>query len=98
MIGREEVVHPGGKYGDGVTERAAFFEVPLAEVTRPGRAARLEGAVQLPRDKVPSFAAARQRVRWVIAIEADLAFWPDVAEEYELRVGPAEVAAEVHDG
>jgi hypothetical protein len=76
-----------------------FFERQLAAVRSPRRAARMSGEVQVPHDTMPTWSAGSNRIRWVIAIDADIATWPDVTDEYELRIGPALAARrEVADG
>lgn len=97
LIGREEATHRVGT--DTVTDTAVFFERQLAAVRSPRRAARMSGEVQVPHDTMPTWSAGSNRIRWVIAIDADIATWPDVTDEYELRIGPALAARrEVADG
>lgn len=84
LLGREEATHRVGT--DTVTDTDVFFEREVAAVRRPGRAARLTGTVALPGETMPTWSANSNRVRWVIAIDADIATWPDVTDEYEVLV------------
>ncbi len=52
-------------------------------------------AVAIPADSVPSFSAGDDhpyRIAWLLRVRADVARWPDVDQEFELTVLPAEVA------
>ena len=93
LIGREESTHTVGTHT--ITDTAAFFEDVIEERTGAGRVAALEGRVKLkPKRAVPTLHAAHNRIRWVIAVDADVVLWPDPQLEYELEVGPPEVRRE----
>lgn len=84
LLGREEATHRVGT--DDITDRETFFEATVAEAHAPTTSMRLGGTVEVPADAVPTWAGTSNRIRWVVAIHADIAVWPDVDDEYELEV------------
>ncbi len=45
-------------------------------------------SLTLPADAPPTSEGAGESVRWKLKLHGEIAYWPDVAEEYEIRVLP----------
>jgi len=59
---------------------------------RAGQAYRLEKTLLVPPDGMHSFAAPNNKLRYLVLIHAALAGWPDLNEEFEVRVLPEEAS------
>ena len=44
--------------------------------------------IDLPADCMHSFDAGNNRVVWLLKLEVDVDWWPDLEQEYELGVEP----------
>jgi len=85
LIGREEASHGAGT--DRVTDTETFFQREIGEIRGSKRVA-LRGELRLPtRKAAPTFHGEHNHIRWLVALQAEIAFWPDVDHEYELEVG-----------
>ncbi len=85
LIGREEASHGAGT--DRVTDTETFFQREIGEVRGSKRVA-LRGELRLPtRKAAPTFHGEHNHIRWLVTVQAEIAFWPDVDHEYELEVG-----------
>ena len=85
LVGREEASHGAGT--DRVTDTHTFYERRLGEAEGTNTV-DLRAEVKLPsRKAAPTFHGESNHIRWLVAIEADIALWPDVDHQYELDVG-----------
>jgi hypothetical protein len=97
LVGREEVVYSDYDPQDRATvigeESEDFFDEIIAAAE--AGAARLGGdaVVELPADAMHTFHAPHNKVVWLVTIDADVAWWPDIAATFELPVRPGEVRA-----
>ena len=88
LEGREETVREDG--GSASTKARTFATVVVVETeerTLIPHGSRLLG---VPADARPSDEGPDGRVRWLLTVRGEIAFWPDVNEEIELEVLPRE--------
>ncbi len=68
-------------------ERAVFARLPMAEVDGSWiEMARGTAEVSIPRDAPPTFDLGNARIRWTIRVWGEVPNWPDLLDDYELRV------------
>jgi len=86
LEGREEATYTRGT--DTRTDKHVFrSETVLSPV--PGLdPTRGQRRFTVPKDAVPSFEAEHNKIAWLIRIHGDISRWPDVKEEFPIRVRP----------
>lgn len=87
--GREEATYRRGTTTS--TERRAFARIVVLDTADPQRLAQGSASLALPPDTMHSFAAPRNKVVWELAVDGEIAFWPDVADRVPLHVYPREM-------
>lgn len=91
LVAREEADYerPAGDATESGTERREFFRRQVARFARADRRTLSHGSVMV---ELPAFAfsfdGGYNRIRWVVALDADVAGWADVSEELELDIAP----------
>jgi hypothetical protein len=91
LVAREEADYdrPSGDSTESGTERREFFRRQVAHISRADRSTLSHGSVTV---ELPAFAfsfdGGYNRIRWVVALDADVAGWADVSEELELDIAP----------
>ncbi|MCA9715484.1 MAG: DUF3592 domain-containing protein [Myxococcales bacterium] len=86
LVGQEESTYTRGT--DTITDAEVFHRAELAAVPGDGRVMEGRARVELPRDTMHSFHGAHNRVVWLIKLEVDVDWWPDIEQEYEIGVEP----------
>jgi Protein of unknown function (DUF3592) len=88
LEGREETAQEDGAARSGKAQTfATVVVVETEERTLIPHGSRLVG---VPADARPSGEGPDGRVRWLLTVRGEIAFWPDVSEEIELEVLPRE--------
>lgn len=91
LVAREEADYdrPSGDATESGTDRREFFRRQVARIARSDRSTLSHGSVtvELPAYAF-SFDGGYNRIRWVVALDADVAGWADVREELELDIAP----------
>lgn len=87
LVDREERLVGRGE--DATWESTTASSHQLARAMAPGRRVRLTARAALPADAAPTDAGDGWARSWLVVVDADVAWWPDVASEYELVVSPA---------
>lgn len=86
LEGREEATYRRGT--NNTTDRNVFARLEIARVSARGTLRTGAGTVNLPSDSMHSFASHNNKIVWNLRIHGDIAFWPDVNEEFPLDVRP----------
>lgn len=68
-----------------------YFDGPAGTFPGDGMAQQA-GTFTIPRDGMHSFTATNNKLQWFVRLKVDVKGWPDLTEEYELRVLPARVS------
>lgn len=84
--GREEATFQSGK--NTVTEKSIFARLELLDTT--DRLALQAGQARLvvPPGLMHSWAGSRNKIIWSLRVHGDIAWWPDVKEEFPLTMLP----------
>lgn len=86
LRGVEEAVYRRGT--NTYTDTETFYEKCLVDIASSNSISQGQGELQVPADLIHSFCGDNNRIRWLIRVSGEIKFWPDVDEEYELRVLP----------
>lgn len=86
--GREEAIYQRGT--NTVTDREEFFSVTFMDTREPAEIHSGSARLVVPADALPTFHAPHNRIAWVLRIVGDIPRWPDLDEEFEIMVVPAE--------
>jgi len=86
LEGREEARYRRGT--STYTDRKTFAEVEVAVLEDPAEMAAGKARLEVPADSMHTFKADNNKILWVLRAQGDIAFWPDVSEEFELTVMP----------
>jgi hypothetical protein len=86
LEGREEAEYRRGT--DKVTARSVFRRVTVAEGDAYGGIRRGSALLRVPPQTMHSFSSEHNRIVWSLRLQADVPFWPDVAEELPIVVLP----------
>lgn len=86
LEGAEEATYRRGT--TTTTDRHVFARIPVAERTRTIEMYAGRGEVALPDGVMPTFDGGNNRIVWKLRVSGTISLWPDVREEYELRVRP----------
>lgn len=72
------------------TSTELFHEEVLLETSDPMEVAQGECDVLIPTDTMHSFNGGNNQILWRIRVHGDIPLWPDVKEDYSLRIVPHE--------
>jgi hypothetical protein len=86
LEGREEAIYPSGK--NTSTDRATFATIELAAPTLWTDIRHGQVRFTVPADTMHSFKADHNRITWVLRVHGDIAFYPDVDDEFPFTVLP----------
>lgn len=86
LEGREEATRHQGKRT--ATERATFATLELAAPTLWTDIRYGQVRFSVPADAMHSFKATHNRITWVLRVHGDIAFYPDVDDEFPFTVLP----------
>jgi hypothetical protein len=78
------------------TEENKFYEKVIVETTEASEIAQGFSLVQLTEDTMHSFKANRNSVVWKIQVHGDIAYWPDIEDDYEITIYPPLIAQADH--
>ena len=86
LVGQEESTYTSGT--DELTDTEPFYEHELVRSEERRSVAEGRVRIDLPADCMHSFDAGNNRVVWLLKLEVDVDWWPDLEQEYELGVEP----------
>ena len=89
LKGHEEATYRRGT--STYTDKNTFFNAEVVDTTRPVEVHSGRAKVTVPATTMHSFAAPNNKIVWSIEVHGHIAGWPDVKEEYELKVTPLPV-------
>jgi hypothetical protein len=84
LEGRESATYRRGTATS--TDRVTFARVELAELTALLDLRQGETVFALPAFAVPGFQAANNKVEWLLRVQGDVPFWPDVDDEFGVEI------------
>lgn len=86
LEGREEATYTRGTTTS--TDKETFSVLGVAE--GPGVPALRQGKAKIafPAHAMHSFDSGNNKIVWTLRMKGDIPFWPDVDEEYEIKVEP----------
>ena len=76
---------------DGATHEETFYEETLLNTEQPLQMRQGSLTLTVPADQPPTARDSHRQTMWLLSVHGDIAFWPDVLEEFPLEVRPAEV-------
>jgi hypothetical protein len=86
MEGQESV-----KYGTQKNRRFetdVFCTIPLVDAFKPDQVARGRGLLTVPEDAMHTLHEGDYDITWRIVVQTEVPKWPDIKEQYEIRVKP----------
>jgi len=89
LTGNEIVTYRAGT--DTRTETKAFFEQTLFESTDLTTFAEGFAVTKVPVNSMHTFQSSNNRVQWLVKLEGDIPFWPNLAETFEIKVYPPSI-------
>jgi hypothetical protein len=87
LEGREEATYRRGT--DTKTDREVFATFDIAAASGLSAGEPAQARLKLPARLMHSFKTDNNRVRWSLRMKGDVAWWPDVDEEFEFLIVPA---------
>jgi hypothetical protein len=87
LEGREEATYRRGTSTS--TDKHVFCSVELVALPAGSAVASGRTRVEVPAGTAPTFEASNNKILWSVKVHADIPRWPDVIEEFPLRVLPA---------
>lgn len=91
LEGREEATYVRGT--DRKTDVAVFARMTIAEGDAYGNLRRGNKRFDVPAGTMHSFASSNNKIVWVIKVHGQIAWWPDIEEEFPVGVVPAGVSS-----
>ena len=82
--GREEATYRRGT--STATDREVFLSIDLIDTTNPAEIRFGKTTVTVPAGAVPSFDGQHNKIVYVIRVIGDIKRWPDVNEEFVVRI------------
>lgn len=86
LIGLEEVTRGSGKSRS--TTKTVFHEALLHQADGPIIPQEGRTQITIPEDAMHSFEGSSNKVRWLLRVQARMAFLPRVDDEFEIQVRP----------
>jgi hypothetical protein len=88
LEGREEATRRQGKSSH--TDRSTFLKLALVDTELAPEIGSGSVTLTIPDSLMHSFASDHNKVVWTLGLKGEIRLWPDVAEEFPLRVLPPE--------
>jgi hypothetical protein len=89
LEGREEATYQRGT--DTHTDREVFARIPIADSSVDYEIAQGNIEVAIPDDTMHSFAGDNNKIVWSLKVAGDIPRWPDVDDEFEIKIRPLAV-------
>jgi hypothetical protein len=89
LEGREEATYRRGT--NTVTDKSVFYRQQIADTVKAYEIASGGGKLSIPPRTMHTFAARNNKIVWEIQIRGEIPKWPDVNEQLEIVVLPAEI-------
>jgi hypothetical protein len=86
LIGREEASYQRGTTTH--TDKHVFYEEVLLEKDLLGGARASEVNITVPGQSMHSFSGQHNKVIWLLRVDGEIRWWPDVKDEYPVDVLP----------
>lgn len=86
LEGREEAKYRRGT--TTVTDKHVFAEVEVADTRAAAQIDHGTATLTIPPGAMHSLAATNNSVIWILKVRGEIAFWPDIDEEYPIVVLP----------
>lgn len=92
LEGGEEATYRRGT--DTTTRKEAFARIEVLDTPDATRIAQGSAALEIPSDTMHSFDGGNNRIVWELQLKGEIGRWPDVLEDHELVIEPAEEGGE----
>jgi len=86
LTGNETVTYRAGT--NKRTETKAFFEQTLFESIDPITFAEGFAVTKVPVESMHTFQSSNNRVQWLVKLEGEIPYWPNLSETFEIQVYP----------
>lgn len=86
LEGQEEATYRRGT--DTRTDKHVFARIDLVDTRNEMEISRNTAELAIPADTMHSFEASRNKIVWRLKLSAEIARWPDVAEEHKVVIRP----------
>jgi len=87
LVGEEEAKYRRGT--NSVTDISIFYEQALIDTKDPRKVRRGEAEIVLPSDTMPSWKSTNNAIKWSLRVRGEISLWPDIKDNYEVTVLPA---------
>jgi hypothetical protein len=88
LVGKEKATYRRGT--NTSTDTKTFYRGALAEASHGLEIIQGEGHIDLPADLCPSLDLGNNEIEWSLKIEGEIAWWPDIGDEYEITIRPTQ--------
>ncbi len=96
LVGREAATYRRGT--NTTTDHSDFLRLPILDTADRAEMRAGEVEVAVPPDAAPSFVAQNNKLEWFIAVEGEIARWPDVNDEFPVRLlAPPDAVSAFHE-
>jgi hypothetical protein len=89
LEGREEATYRRGT--DTITEKEVFATYDLVNTSNDWEIPQGSAEHSIPADTMHSFSADANKIVWEIKVEGEIARWPDVSQNFPLRIRPMRI-------
>lgn len=89
LVGKEEARYRRGT--NTHTDHHTFYAETVYETVQTMNMRQGSVSVTIPGDQMHSFEASNNEIQWTLTVRGDIARWPDVSEDFPIRIRPAEV-------
>lgn len=97
LVGRESATYTRGTTTS--TDHSVFLRMPILDTADRAEMRAGETEVAAPSDAAPTFEAKKNKLEWFLAVQGDIARWPDVDDEFPVTLLAGDESAEVfHEG
>lgn len=86
LQGRQSM--PSQGEGDSHGWKGTFYEETLLDTEQPLQMRQGSLTLTVPADQPPSSRGSHPQILWLLTVHGDIAFWPDVLEEFPIEIRP----------
>jgi hypothetical protein len=88
LEGREEATYTRGT--DTRTDKVVFATIDLVHATSRADFRSGQARISIPANTMPTFEAPHNKILWTIQVRGEIARWPDVIDEFPIRILPSQ--------
>lgn len=95
IIGQEWCRYVQGT--DTKTDMSTFAVIEICTIDEQGEISFGSRSITIPVDTMHSFEANNNRIQWTVRVQGEIAWWPNVSEDFAFRVAPSAAARHASD-